>query len=351
MIYFLITALGLLGILFPKSKVITFFIFSFMWLLWGWNTWNGDHDAYELMYDTIGKNNLSDSTVEFGYRFLNYLFYNMGFTFSQFMIIYSFLVLSIVFLFTIRCPFPAIFSVLYFVIFIMGYVFMRNYMADAMFFIFFILALSQSKRRQLKSIMVLVLSLFFHNTAFLYLIFLLVFADRLSIKGIFYITLVIIGIITTSLGFLISFIDSDLIKSKIEYYQSNVNPIGPAISHILVAISPILFLHLSKIKVSKTTEAYEKSLIVLQKINILSLIYIPMYFFIPDFSRFFRVLIPISIFFLLYLIFNFKNANAKVALTAIIIGIYLIALYQFSYSTLEFTFYPLFNSNSIFDRP
>ena len=42
--------LSVVSLIFPKSKLVAGLFFLFMWTLWGWNTWNGDYEAYEKIF-------------------------------------------------------------------------------------------------------------------------------------------------------------------------------------------------------------------------------------------------------------------------------------------------------------
>ena len=92
--------LSMASILLKKSKFLTLLFFAFTWLLFGWNHWNGDYEAYEKLYD-FPQIEVILSGHEFGYNALMYLFNYLGFTFQEFFIVISFISLVLLFNFII----------------------------------------------------------------------------------------------------------------------------------------------------------------------------------------------------------------------------------------------------------
>ncbi|WP_185218495.1 EpsG family protein [Sphingobacterium mizutaii] len=352
MVFLLIITVGILSIIFPKSKFVSVLGFVLIFLLWGWNYWNGDFDSYEEIFYNIGKYGLDSSSAEYGYRFLNFGISELGFDFQGFMVINSLITLTFIWLFIRESHYPAIFTLFYFIIFVMSFVFIRNYLADALFLHFVLLTFSRKnvKQKLLFSFLIFLIAILFHNTAILFCVFLLVLFEKISNKKLIFIVSGIILLFFTSINIFLSFINDATILSKIQYYQSDINPFGPALSHLLVVIAPSLFIWLNKEHTNYIIKEDYLKLSMLQRINIVSLIYIPLYFVFPDFSRFFKVLFTINIFFLLELFYIYKPLNSRIILSILFISIYLILLYQFSFSTLDFTLYPLFESNLIFNE-
>lgn len=351
MIYILISIFTLFCFVFPKSKIISLGGFVLLWILWGWNSWNGDYESYEEIYYSIGSYGLDVSTFEKGYKFFNSIIFGLGFEYQSFMIIYSFIILTIIYFFVRQSTYSALFTLFYFIIFIMSYVFLRNYFADALFLHFVLLSynLKNSKKRNvIISILLFTIAFFFHSTALLFFVFLLVYFEKLNTKRLLFLILALVILLFSSVGVFLSIFSDVSITSKIQHYQSDVNPIGPALSHLIIALIPTLFTHLNQ---KLDFDFRQKYLIYMfQRINIISLIYIPLYFVIPDFSRFFKLLFTLNIFFLLELFVIYKSSKERFILISIFIGIYMILLYQFSFSTLEFTLIPLFDSNLIFTK-
>ena len=318
----IIIGLIILCIIFPKSKIVSLLVFLFMWQLWGWNTWNGDYDGYKAIYETFGRFGIKDTNFEIGFGLLNKFFFDIGLSFQSYMIVFSFFVLSLIYLFVKKSPYPAILSVLYFVIFIMEYVFMRNYLANSLLLLFLIVAFNNGKYKIITSLVLLILAFLFHTTAIVYFSFLLIYIPNLKLKKLFYLIITIVIFLFTSFTFFISYIDNDILTYKIDYYFGQTNPIGPAITHLLIVVLLLLVLFQSKNYYNCLSEKTKNNIEILQKMNVISLIYIPLYFFLPDFSRFFRVLFTVDLFFILYLLYYYKKNTYKLALINVLMVIY-----------------------------
>lgn len=347
-IFFVFFVLLFMCFWFPKSKVLAVFVFLFIWQLWGWNSWNGDFDQYKNFFNVLGRFGQNAIEAEVGYQLINNFFYFLGFDFQEFMIGYSLIILGIIFYFVTRSPFPAIFSILYVVVFIMDYVFMRNYMANALFFLFLAIAIQEPKHYKMKAVIVLLIALSFHNTALFYLLFGLLLVEKMRLKTLFIIIAAGAAVLISSWTIFISNISNSIIAAKIDHYATGDSPIGPAAMHALSVASLLLFVYFTRKKRHALSPEQNRIITLFQKINIITLMYLPLYFFIPDFARFFRVLFPIELFFVLYLFSCYKNANLRVVLSVIMMGIYSFLIYQFLFSTLKWTYYPLLRFNLIY---
>ena len=120
--------LFVVALLRPQSKGVAVLIFALMWSLWGWNTWNGDYEAYAEIFI-----NPNFATSELGYTILNKFVGLFTDDYQVFVIIISFVLLSSILLFIVRLsPYPALFSVIYFVIYLEEFVFIRNYILSTL---------------------------------------------------------------------------------------------------------------------------------------------------------------------------------------------------------------------------
>ena len=81
--------LFVVALLRPQSKGVAVLIFALMWSLWGWNTWNGDYEAYAEIFI-----NPNFATSELGYTILNKFIGLFTDDYQVFVIIISFMLLS-----------------------------------------------------------------------------------------------------------------------------------------------------------------------------------------------------------------------------------------------------------------
>ncbi len=337
--------LALLSVFFQKSKTVTCLFFIFMWILWGWNYSNGDYDMYEMKYS-----NSIDGVLEIAFNSIRYLAFSLKIPFQGFMIIYSFSVLSILLHCTLKSYKPALLSLFLSLVFVLEFVFIRNFLADSILLLTMVYVVTYRGTSELKKIFVsavlLLLAAFIHNAAILYLIFLLAIAKSFSIKttaAIMCIIVLFAYYITQNISFGVGF---ELIEDKWEFYQHDDNiALGVVILHLIVAL-PLIFVPLMLTKSErKRTEELQG---VISKFNILSLIYIPLYIPLPYFNRFMRPLLMIDVFFVLGLIFLLNKWSIKrLSLYLYIIGCFIVAIFLIYTSTIEDTFYALLKFNLI----
>ncbi|WP_411912030.1 EpsG family protein [Pseudomonas spirodelae] len=107
-----------------RNKLLSVFlalpIFLVMWVLYGWNYWNGDREAYEFYYST--RDTLASWGAEIGYGSLNILASQSGLSFQSFQILISFVTLYLVFRYMIkRTVSPFVSLVLYLIFFFLGF--------------------------------------------------------------------------------------------------------------------------------------------------------------------------------------------------------------------------------------
>lgn len=113
-----------------KVKKISCCFFIFMWLLWGFNTFNGDYIAYE---DTFLSPDFS-SSPEFGYLLLNSIVGCFTSSYQVFLALMSLGILFVMYRISSKySPYPALFALIYFLIFLMEFVFNRNYIVTTIF--------------------------------------------------------------------------------------------------------------------------------------------------------------------------------------------------------------------------
>ena len=344
LIKIIFAALALLSILFQKSKKVTFLFFIFMWILWGWNYSNGDYDMYRMKYS-----NSIEGFLEIGFNFIRYLAFSLKISFQGFMKIYSFTVLSILLYCTLRCYKPALLSLFYFFIFVLEFVFIRNYFADSILLLTIVFVATYQGKSEIKKILISVLFLLFaasvHNAAILYFIFILAIVRYFSIKSTIFLA-GFIGLFAYYISQNISFgFGFELIEDKWEFYQHDSIALGVIILHLIVAL-PLIFVPLMLTNGERKQTAELLGLI--SKFNILSLIYIPFYIPLPYFNRFMRPLLMIDVFFVLWLISILNKWSMKrLLLYLYVIGCFIVAVFLIYTSTIEDTLYALIKFNLI----
>lgn len=332
----IIVTLGLivLSIFNPKSKVICIIFFIFMWTLWGFNVWNGDYVAYMEDY-----NYSKFDSIEVGYQILCKLF-SSWIPFQGFMIIISSFVLGFFCYWGIRfTAYPALYSFLYFPIFILDFVYLRNYICTVFIFLAFF-KLIYGKGEIKTSICLILIASTIHIFSICYLPLALLLRSKFNYRS-----LIIIVVVFSALAL----ITSQTILSTSTYLQSKANSYarigGNAISlttpfHIL-----IVYISYYVYKKSDILGDIHKVLRYFMNFNILSMFMIPVYILLPyAASRSLRLLLVFNIFFYLS-IFLFAQRKKKIYSRGGIVFIIIVTGYLFLGQTFDYVVEPLYYCN------
>ena len=350
LIYFLFIVMS---VSFPKSKLLTVSIFLFIWILWGWNTWNGDFDAYKLIYDSSINPSLSNVVTEAGFNYFNKIFNLLGFSFEQYMQIISFLVLSIYFIFIIKyCPYPSICAIIIVIIFVMEYVYTRTYIAHSLLLFAFLLSFCKIKYHKLLFVIIILLASLIHRTAFLFLGFYFIL-DRNSVLHIPRFLFAVFSAVILSIflfgNFVIPLLGTDFMN-KFSAYETSGGFTMISYAHILIVFLTVYVIKLL-IDSEKIDVPTRRILIYVANFNLLSLFYLALYYHVPYFGRFVRLLITIDVIFILYSIrFFIQTDNTLNALKSkFVLFAIMVAVFSMLFkSTLSLTYYPLLKKNSVF---
>lgn len=309
---------------------------------------NGDYGNYERFFYNSDVKELT--LYEPCYLLLNKLFLQIGFSFSSFMVIYSLTVLSLVYFFVSTSRYPALFSALYFLNFIMEYVFMRNYLANALFLVFIIYCARNIRYKKIKIFILLLLASMFHVTALMYIMFIVIISKKLNDRSLYLIS--VIAVLSAGTVYTLIATDTSMLNERMSFYIDDaITPVGPIIMHLILVLFSLLYYNFLTIKNENYQLKYSQDynmMIVLKRFNIISLAYIPAYIYIPYMTRFFRVLFPINIYLGLLLLANANNSFKKTYCILYITIVYALMCYRFSTSSISYTFDALFMYNKIF---
>lgn len=350
--------LVILSTIFGKSKFVAGLFFLFMWIMWGWNSWNGDYDGYQKIYEDSTSIDFRDF-YELGYSILNWGFRSLEFSFQSFMIFFSFIVLMLVYSCSLKMTkYPAIFAMIYYLLFILQFVFMRNYLSVSLIFSATLFAIKNEKYGLMTYILTTLLAATFHITSILYLIFIPAFSKRsINTKNI--IIFVFIAVLLFSNRTSLSFLNQimyfgDFILSRILLYSDGLSQyasLKTSMFHCGV-VGLILFLNYKIPNYFILSKDNQRCRNVIININKLSLFYIIFYAIIPYLMRFIWYLFTIDAIYMLLILHitkqqKIKRKYLKLVMVAIIIYIAMILTLIYT-STLENTLYPLYNRNLIF---
>lgn len=335
--------LFLISLVLKRSKYVAVLFFIFMWTLWGWNTWNGDYDAYLSLFEQSSEN-LGE--YERGYTLLNSLFLNMGFDFQGFMICFSFLVLSPILYIAIKSTnYPALFSVLYFFIFIQEFVFMRNYLSNSLFFIALWLAFIQKKQYKYYYLGIILFSSLFHSTSIMFLIFLPALKGKLlNVQYIIFYAIIAFAASICMFDLVLPLLGTNLIDKYTEYatggYITNTS-----FAHLIIVVA-VYKTYKIFLKDKYLPVCSKRICTIIVNINLLSIFYLCLYYHVPYFaSRFLRCLSTIDLLFFVIVLFyvhgRWEKTKVRFLFTIFVAYIVLNLLTD----TLPYTIIPLYRCN------
>lgn len=335
-----------LALIFKRSKFICVLIFIFMFTLAGWNTWNGDYDAYErLYYNSI----LMTNEYEPGYILINNVSNMLGIKYQFFLqIIYGF-VLSIFAYASIKySKYPALYSAIYFMIFILEYVFLRNYLSHAILLVAFIVVIKEVRLYKLWFFVLVMIASTMHSTAIIWLLFFFAIKQDEKIlnlkKSMLFFSTLAIG----SYFFLIPILSvlGGSYSDKIQAYLYEDSLTTVFFIHPL-----IVFLVYNYFKIVLNREVvprnFRKIYCLVANVNIISLVYLSLYIHIPYFARFLRFLFAFDILFMISAFYYIKTKRSEMNMTLTLCLIIFALIVMFYGSTHHFATYPLFKNNSL----
>lgn len=327
--------IAILCIINPKSPIGCIIFFCFMWTLWAFNVWNGDYVAYMENY-----NNPNTETIEVGYQIFNKIC-SAFMPFQGFMILISSIILALFCLWGIKyTKYPSLFAVIYFPMFILEYVYIRNYISLVIIFYALFRLIYENGNKKI-SVLLILLASSIHIFSICYLPIVLFLKSKINYKRL--ITLVlIVSLAVILLSYTVIF-SSTYLSSKAELYAREG---GNSISlttpfHILIVyISYYIF------KNSKFCCNVRSSVLrCFVNYNILSLIFIPVYYILPyAASRSLRSLIIINLFFYFY-IFAHALIRTKFYSRLGLIFLCICIGYMFSMQKFDYVLEPLYKCN------
>ena len=341
-IYITIALLGL-NLLFPKSKQFSFLLFLFMWTLWGWNTWNGDYDGYQLFFEDP-----EIKAGEIGFSLYNYAIKSLGFSFQGFMAITAGLLLFFVWRLLLRyTSYPGLLSVVYFIVFLQGFVYIRNY------FLWVIIAWGlisaiENKRGRLKYVFLTLISSTFHSSGILYLGLLLgITKKRINARKMILYSMILFVSVFLLFNVFTFIINRTSFASSLSYYGDGIYFGTSIIFHFALVL---LFIYIDfKFKNISLTEKERDVMTLIYNFNILSLFLLSFYLIIPYMAnRFVCFFVFINLFYLSSIIKYSFNKKRLRKFSTMYFGVLLLTAVAMVYvSTLPYTVIPLYMCNMI----
>lgn len=303
------------------------------WCLYGGNLWNGDREAYELYY-------VRDSIVPWGmevlYGYMNILSYKLGLSFQTFQVIISFFTISLICIYFNRIyQYPGAAIFLYFLLMLpLDYVLMRTSLSYAIVLNAFVFLFRGNRGAYFTLV---VIAAMIHQSAALFLIFLLVKKEGTINKTSIYIMATLFFSAFIQAVFYYGYIPQKII-THLSYYEITWKAI----------VSCIFFHVLSVILIEcdfKVRGGGRYDIFILN-LNVVSLLIIVLYFQSDIFVRVFRLLVFINVVYLCQKILVTRKATIYALIYIVFYSFYLFIYYI--YPVIDYTLVPLFQSFYLF---
>ncbi|MDR2306760.1 MAG: EpsG family protein [Paucimonas sp.] len=326
------------------SIALTLPLLGVMWLLFGWNAWNGDRDGYELYYTR----EISEWGVEVGYGYLNVLGNQLGLGFQAFQIAFAALTLGLLWRYLLvqtRAPFL---SLLMYALcfFALDYVLLRNFLAFVIILQALVCLFRGGLGGRFMYVLLILLATTVHQSSFVYLALVIVPLQRayniwrfLFCLLAFY-TVYVLGRNYLPLPASVSaHFDYYSVSLKSSLFSVCVHALSVLLMGLVVVCERRDILRL------RAATLREREMVFVLNINLLSLFFAVLYFESEIFIRLLRTLVFIN---MLYCV----NALVLVRRTYFFIFAYLLLFSAFLFlyfiwPTAELSLQPLFFRNLI----
>jgi hypothetical protein len=322
-----------------------------MFLLFGWNYWNGDYDAYENLY----KNSFIEFAAggyEWGYTGVMMLISMYGYDFQQFFIIMAFISLLLFFNFCIRfSQYPALFSCCFFICFFpLDYVLLRNFIAFTIVLQGLIFVINNHKYRIGFFIFFVLIASLFHSTSIFYLCLLYCFKKEHVDIAMIFLLIFIVTLIFSQVGSVILNKIVGTSNGRIDLYDSSL------LRFFYNSFIQIINLFIIKYfyKVSKkdicTSDVHKRFNRIIMNINIILLFLIPLYYIFAIAERLFRNIAIINVIVMINILMQCSSRYRKKILITLLFCYLMYFYFWFIHPYYEDTVHSLYKYNLLFDQ-
>lgn len=255
--------------------------FLFLFILFGFNEWNGDRAAYEGLFD--GSSWIS---AEPGYTFINNYFYEIGFTYDQFQIVVAFTCIYLIWRYAANnIKNRLLFAIFYGItLFPLDYVLIRNFLSFAMLIQGISLLNSNKKNRILFCTIFILIATTIHQSALFFLIFLFARKEKIDPYKFFLIAFTYSALFFVVKNFIFSMMG--VADHLLIYKQTPKAGIANIAIHT-AAILPAMYISGKYPNASQGNNIYN--------MNMLSILFFPLYFESEIFIRLLRVIIFLNV--------------------------------------------------------
>ncbi|MFK8328848.1 EpsG family protein [Pseudomonas sp. BJa5] len=263
-----------------------------MWMLYGWNFWNGDREGYELYYYT--RDTIASWGKEIGYGYLNIFASRTGLSYQGFQIIVALVTLLLVWRYVVkRTLFPFVSLLVYLVCFFpLDFVLVRNFLSFAIGLQAMLVLFENKSYSRLKYALLILLAASIHQSSLIFIIFIAMPLNRVVPLGRF------LFLYTSFLcAYVLARYSLPLpasIASHFSYYDTSLkSSLANVAVHVLsvVLVSFAIFSERFSLRQVFNATGRDKELVFLLNLNLFSLFFVVLYFESEIFVRLLRSII------------------------------------------------------------
>lgn len=318
-------------------------LLALLWVLFGWNQWNGDREAYELYYT---RESLSDWGVEIGYGALNLLGNNLGLSYQAFQISIAAVTLTLLYRYLVTVSRGPLVSLVVYAVcfFALDYVLVRNFLAFVILLQGFIILFKGGFSSKFRYLVVVIVATMVHQSSLVFLVFTAVPKRRVIGVGLLSAALLLFfGFYFLVRGYLPL---PESISAHFSYYVvSWKSVLFNTVVHLLSVMLMVMVVWVERKSIfSLVAETYrERELVFILNVNFFSLFFVVLYFEAEIFIRLLRTIIFFNLLHCLNSLFINRKTYLFIVLYIVLSSFYLI--FGFLWSTAELSVFPLFRDN------
>lgn len=340
MILVLSILLFILSILFKKSKVLAGVILIYSWLLFGFNTMNGDYELYERMYIESTKVE-SLLSYEAGYKLLMFIGNSMGLSFQDFFKLIAAIILGLLGFVSFKySKFPALFLSIFLIVYLpIEYVLLRNFLAFSFVLIGLVSYFNGDRKSKVILLSMILVATTIHISSLFYLlIYFALYYGTIKASKVFMLTIVSLLCFSILNSIMLKLIGN--VGGRESMYLTKL-PQFIIYSFIQVVNYFLIFWFFNS---NKKVDINVKSIII--SINLYLIFLIVIYF---NYAIFIRIFLNLSIFNVLIMLNNI-NIKGKWGIERAIVLVFYLSFFffEFVYPVMDDSLYPLYENNSFF---
>lgn len=335
-----------------RNKLLSVFlalpVFLVMWVLYGWNYWNGDREAYELYYST--RDTLASWGAEIGYGSLNILASQSGLSFQSFQILISLVTLYLVFRYMIkRTVSPFVSLVLYLVCFFsLDFVLMRNFLSFAILLQGMLTLFEAKPHCKIKYALFVLVAATVHQSSLIFIVFMFMPLNRVVSLRDFFLVYMMLVICYVLVRFNVPL--PAAVAAHFNYYNTALKSAFTNVFVHLVSMVLMTFVVLAERKNLCRVECVygrDKELAFILNLNIFSLFFLVLYFESEIFIRLFRTVLFFNILHCAGSLLLLRRTYSFLVFYILIFSGYL--MFLFIFPVVQFSLVPLFKNNLIIE--